>query len=94
VRAPPNFIVLGPSGSGKTVTVRKALADAGVPSAYVVGESSAYGTLVALHTMLVVQDCEERYEGDLQEDRLQPLEQGLRCKADGPYVESITRLTK
>lgn len=50
---PPNFIVLGPSGSGKTVTVRKALADAGVPSAYVVGESSAYGTLVALHTMLV-----------------------------------------
>jgi len=50
---PPNFVVLGPSGSGKTVTVRKALADTGFPNAYVVGDSSAYGTLVALHTMLV-----------------------------------------
>ncbi|MEM4577175.1 MAG: AAA family ATPase [Candidatus Nezhaarchaeales archaeon] len=49
---PPNFIVLGPSGSGKTVTVRKVLSDVDVPSLYTVSEPSAYGTLVALHTML------------------------------------------
>jgi len=45
---PPHFAVLGPTGSGKTVTVRKALIDSGIDHVYVVSETSAYGTLVAL----------------------------------------------
>ena len=49
---PPNFIVLGPSGSGKTVTVRKVLSDLGIQHIYLICETSAYGTLVALHSML------------------------------------------
>lgn len=50
---PPHLAILGPTGSGKTVTVRKALVDTGIDHVYLIAESTAYGTLVALGEMVL-----------------------------------------
>ena len=50
---PPKMILLGPPGTGKTVTIKKVLSDLRVPYAYVVAESSAFKTLVALQSSII-----------------------------------------